>query len=677
MNIIPEPFDREQYDKALVEALTKTDATSVYFDTSALVWLYRVRQQARAEFVAFLDTDPLRERSHIPIWALHELNKHRKSNQVLFPLVAEYLRLTNAIKSIKHNAQLFVDDKFAGGTQWKNETAFITALESASDALMKVVKPLNQGGEVAQIDNELAPFIERHALNQKMPALAALRDEFVARCEGRFPPGFEDMSKGGKTGEATDFSGANRFGDYVFWRSIVDHAREDDAIRTVVIISHDAKRDWVHKPQKYVGYGSKPLNNDKKEDEFNCPHPMLSFEIKVEAGVERLFIVSIMRLVQAFSLQEQGAGFKELARAIQIEAGEAKASDASGAGGQDALDASEGETDAAHAAEEADVDGAKAAEAEAEVIAEAGPDAGGEPVAAEDEAVPHEVVGGDDDEGADNGPAAVVPVEVAGDLAQRLVALGGAALADGGYLGDPDANPEADQAITDLKTHNWYAQNPAVQKLDLLIADPATSDTQRFILGRNLYQSACGNAWRATQYLSELAGKAHGAQADNVAILFAGALFEAYYGPTGQLRTHLKDQMLDTLLDLADNPLFEDVRDWMAECLGGAAAHFIVYPGGARQEALFDLAFDDDGRASEIRVADTVVSEPFGNDDDDFLLQLSGNMTADRLVKILAGHFDLPVARVEIAPNFEDARNFAGLKLKPWTTNGDLTFAPP
>src|SRR3546814_1734040 len=108
-----------------------------YFDTSALVWLYRVRQQARAEFVAFLDTDPLRERSHIPIWALHELNKHRKSNQVLFPLVAEYLRLTNAIKSIKHNAQLFVDDKFAGGTQWKNEAAFITALERASNALLK------------------------------------------------------------------------------------------------------------------------------------------------------------------------------------------------------------------------------------------------------------------------------------------------------------------------------------------------------------------------------------------------------------------------------------------------------------------------------------------------------------------------------------------------------------
>src|SRR3546814_8378675 len=88
------------------------------------------------------------------------------------------------------------DLKFAGGTQWKNEAAFITALESASNALLKVVKPLNQGGEVAQIDNELAPFIERHALNQKMPALAALRDEFVARCEGRFPPGFEDMSKG-------------------------------------------------------------------------------------------------------------------------------------------------------------------------------------------------------------------------------------------------------------------------------------------------------------------------------------------------------------------------------------------------------------------------------------------------------------------------------------------------
>src|SRR3546814_15633998 len=119
---------------------------------------------------------------------------------------------------------------------------------------------------------------------------------------------------------------------------------------------------------------------------------------------------------------------------------------------------------------------------------------------------------------------------------------------DGGYLGDPDANPEADQAITDLKTHNWYAQNPAVQKLDLLIADPATSDTQRFILGRNLYQSACGNAWRATQYLSELAGKAHGAQADKVAILFAGPLFEPYYGPPGHMRTPLTHQLPHTPL---------------------------------------------------------------------------------------------------------------------------------
>src|SRR3546814_11014151 len=94
--------------------------------------------------------------------------------------------------------------------------------------------------------------------------------------------------------------------------------------------------------------------------------------------------------------------------------------------------------------------------------------------------------------------------------------------------------------------------------------------------------------------------------------------------------------MLDTLLDLADNPLFEDVRGWMAECLGGAAAHFIVYPGGARQEARFDLAFDDDGRASEIRVADTVVSEPFGNDDE-LVSEPSGGRVCQDVTRLVGG----------------------------------------
>jgi hypothetical protein len=197
MDIIPEPFDREEQDQALVAALTATEATSLYLDTSALVWLYRIRPKARAEFVNFLDDEPLRERSHIPMWSLHELNKHRKSPKVLFPLLDQHAKLSNAIDLIQANAHLFVDDKFAGGTAWGTQKAYIDALTKASDELLKVTKPLNKAGEIIQIDAELAPFLKTHALKQPLPSLAPLRDEFVARCEGRFPPGFEDRSQGG------------------------------------------------------------------------------------------------------------------------------------------------------------------------------------------------------------------------------------------------------------------------------------------------------------------------------------------------------------------------------------------------------------------------------------------------------------------------------------------------
>lgn len=648
MDIIPEPFDREEQDKALVAALTATEATSLYLDTSALVWLYRIRPQARAEFVNFLDAEPLRERSHIPMWSLHELNKHRKSPKVLFPLLDQHAKLRNAIDLIQANAHLFVDDKFAAATDWGTQKAYIEALSSASKDLLKVTKPLNQAGEILQIDAELAPFLKAHALKRPLLPLSPLRDEFVARCEGRLPPGFEDRTKGGAEAETIDYSGANRFGDFVFWRSLVDHAGSDETIRTVVIVSHDAKGDWVHRPQKYVGYGQKAASNNKKGGQYSCPHPILSFEIKVEAGVERLFIVSIMQLVSAFSQQGAGAGFKELARAIQIEAAEA-------------------EEPAAPGAEEAQEEAAPANEAEALQAENGGDEAGGAPEAP---AEPGEPGGEDGDQ--DEEPEPPAPPQ---GIAARLAALPAAALADRDYAGDPQGNPEADAVIAALRSHNWYVQNPAVLQLAEAAIDPATSDLQRFVLGRNLYQAACGNAWRAADFLPVLA--IQGAQYDegDFAIIFAGAVFEAYFDPDGQLRARPKDQMIEALFMLAARPEFEAVTAWIRDRLAPSADHFILYPGGPREEAVFEVTLDANGRPTQMRVAGTLVTEPIQPDEDDWDPDaLPARGTSERMIKVLAGAFDLPPSKIRINPPIEDALNFAGLKLLPWSSDGDLLF---
>ncbi len=641
MDIIIEPFDREEQDKALVAALTTTEATAVYLDTSALVWLYRIRPSARTEFVNFLDSEPLRERSHIPMWSLHELNKHRKSPKVLFPLPGQHANLKNAIELIQSNAHLFVDDKFASGTAWGTQAAYIQALTDASEAMLKVAKPLSQGRQVYQIDKELSSFFKNHALNRPVPQLAPLREEFLARCEGRLPPGYEDRGKGGADAEASSFSGANRFGDFVFWRSLVEHAAIDKSVKSVVIISHDAKGDWVHRPNRYVGYGQVPTsNNDKKASQYTCPHPLLSYEIRVEAGVERLFIVSIMQLVSAFSQLGVGKDFKELARAIQIEA-----DDAEDAGSQD----TEEPTTEPDVVEDSDANGEDHDQDSAEPP--------GEPAL-------------------DNLPVAEqAPDEDLGQTAERLAQLPAFALADKGYVSDPQGNPEADKVISELRSINWYIQNPAVQRLPDAVMDATTTDAQRFLLGRNLYQAACGNAWRALDFLDTLSAWEIQCGDSNFELVFAGAIFEAYFDPEGNPRPRLKDQLLDNLFALAERPEFEAATAWLRNRLAPLADHLILYPGGPRQEAVFEITLDEEGCPTQISVAGTIVTKLHDTNEDLWDgIALPAKGTNERLINVFASAFDLPLTKIRIEPEIVEPLNFANLRLLDWSTNGDITF---
>jgi hypothetical protein len=415
----------------------------------------------------------------------------------------------------------------------------------------------------------------------------------------------------------------------VFWRSLVDHARTDEAIKIVVIVSHDAKRDWIYVPQQYAGYGEKAAGNDSKRGRYTCPHPLLSFEIKVEAGVERLFIVSITQLVSAFSLQGVGAGFKELARAIQIETAEAEEPAAPAAGDPqgeaEALDVGDGDEEAAEGA-------------------------------------------------GDQGEELPAPLPLQGTPA-RLAALPQMALADRDYAGDPHGTAEADIVIADLRSHNWYTQNPAVQRFVKVATDPATTDAQRFVLGRNLYQAACGNAWRAADLLPTLgAQEAHYGSGD-FAISFAGALFEAYYDPDGHMRAHPKDQMLDALFSLSVRPEFEDVTAWIRERLAPSGPHLILYPGGPRPEAIFQVTLDAEGRAEQVHVAGTLVTEPTQPDEDGWDSEaLPAKGTDERMTQIFAKHFGLPASKVRIEPPIADVLNFAKLRLLPWSTDSELVF---
>jgi predicted MPP superfamily phosphohydrolase len=60
------------------------------------------------------------------------------------------------------------------------------------------------------------------------------------------------------------------------------------------------------------------------------------------------------------------------------------------------------------------------------------------------------------------------------------------------------------ELIKAMKTHNWYKQNPAVVAVLELDEWEWVSADEAFVVGRNLYQCACGDEKRAVAFLNNL-----------------------------------------------------------------------------------------------------------------------------------------------------------------------------
>jgi hypothetical protein len=57
-----------------VADLLNLSATHIYFDTSFLMWLTMIGGEARLQFIEWAKT--LGERTHVPLWSMHEYYRH-------------------------------------------------------------------------------------------------------------------------------------------------------------------------------------------------------------------------------------------------------------------------------------------------------------------------------------------------------------------------------------------------------------------------------------------------------------------------------------------------------------------------------------------------------------------------------------------------------------------------
>lgn len=110
-------------------------------------------------------------------------------------------------------------------------------------------------------------------------------------------------------------------------------------------------------------------------------------------------------------------------------------------------------------------------------------------------------------------------------------------------LSDRDYDFESDEDIAgivnELKTYNWYRQNPAISRIDRIDLSLADKD-DLFVLGRNIYQAACGGSGNAENWIDDIESNLNHMH-DNIAMhLLNGILFEIYFDSRSELRSHPK-----------------------------------------------------------------------------------------------------------------------------------------
>jgi len=138
------------------------------------------------------------------------------------------------------------------------------------------------------------------------------------------------------------------------------------------------------------------------------------------------------------------------------------------------------------------------------------------------------------------------------------------------------------EIIQALKSYDWYKQNPAIQKLFKIDFSGVSSDAI-FVLGRNIYQAACGNSKEAKNFLNNLRSKLAYFPDEISLHLLAGMFYEIYFDKNGKFRgLKLKADFIEQVFKLQTVIKYKPVFEFIRMELQPYKDYLIVIPGNLR-----------------------------------------------------------------------------------------------
>lgn len=521
----------EEYVSEIAD-LASDPHTLIFIDTNVVAYLYKLHEAARREFFAWSDGIAAQGRFFVPAWAATEYLSRVTSNTLTSytPKGKEPTQAKKMLESLHETASLFVDDLSLRGIGYPHgRSTFLQEFRQAIEALNRFTGVFSQQFDPGVIHQQVVTHLSPFILNSDLTALCTRAvQEASGRIEHRLPPGFRDDGKP-----------ENRLGDLIIWYEILEKsAAVSEIFPKVLFISRDEKSDWVYAPaqrNRLAGGVRRPVPNT--EPPIKLADPRLVTEFARKTGHGNFTIANLPTIVEGLS-RRSSSEFQHLAAAIQITVQET-----------------------APITARTDREPTLPVEEPTNEVPEALPEAQPEevPVAVEEPAAEPAPVQAEPDES--NPPRLQYRVE---------------ALQDSQY--PADAPSEINSIIRDLKSLNWYTQNPAVSKVATIREDPFTPSAW-FVLGRNLYQAACGNSQKAMEFIGNLELQLKKFPEETAKHLLSGMLYEIYFDGHGEFRESAKFSYADKPLAVAAEEIYADVRDFILFQLREHLAQLKFLPG--------------------------------------------------------------------------------------------------
>jgi hypothetical protein len=185
-------------------------------------------------------------------------------------------------------------------------------------------------------------------------------------------------------------------------------------------------------------------------------------------------------------------------------------------------------------------------------------------------------------------------------LGTRIDSYSRKALADGLFA--LDTTKSSHSLIATLKTLTWAKQNPAIDAFEAAQASKYPNDSL-FVIGRNIYQSACGCSRSALGYIHNFLTRTSGLAPEKRKALLDGMLFEVFFDPKGELRRNFKTDRFSELFRVQQFDELSESFDFISECLLLHANRFYSIP-GKRHRVAVDVV--SSGKKSETPTIESV-----------------------------------------------------------------------